>query len=196
MPTETMSQSAFARLHSVSRKTIGEWKTRGYLRMSGSEVLVEESNAKLSAAGRSRLTPVTLKPRTKRRLAKTVTQSDALGATHGVAEVTGDVARSADDGGHYRQHPEAGFAAVVIDTSVDRMLEVFRDRIPFDELRPMVEAVIAKMRASTVECLDEPEDDGGPPRGLASWGEHPWFSRAPLTEEEWEEVRVAGPVLD
>ena len=44
------------------------------------------------------------------------------------------------------------------------------------------------MPASTVECLDEPEDDGGRPRGLKSSGEHPWFSRAPLTEAEWEDA--------
>ena len=37
----------------------------------------------------------------------------------------------------------------------------------------------------------EPDDDRGPSQGLRSWGEHPWFTKAPLTEAEWEEVRGA-----
>lgn len=42
-----MKQAEFARLHNVSRKTVTQWKTRGWLVMNGEDVDVEASNANI-----------------------------------------------------------------------------------------------------------------------------------------------------
>lgn len=42
-----MNQSDFARLHNVSRKTVTMWKNRGWLIMSGDDIDVDASNARL-----------------------------------------------------------------------------------------------------------------------------------------------------
>lgn len=42
-----MNQADFARLHDVSRKTVTQWKARGWLVMNGEDVDVEASNANL-----------------------------------------------------------------------------------------------------------------------------------------------------
>jgi hypothetical protein len=175
---QTATITAFARLHDVSRKTAYEWKERGYLCFSGALVDVEASNAKLSAAGRSRLDTVTLKPRIARTVRKSVTPG-----------VTGAVTWSAEDGQrHAREYPLVSTLACVISGSAIDITEALRDRIPFAELRPIVEGIIAKIRKGAVECLDE----DGTPHGSLTWGDHPWFTEAPLTEAEWQELEEAG----
>lgn len=42
-----MKQADFARLHGVSRKTVTQWKARGWLVMDGDEIDVEASNANI-----------------------------------------------------------------------------------------------------------------------------------------------------
>ncbi|KFK94580.1 MULTISPECIES: hypothetical protein [unclassified Serratia (in: enterobacteria)] len=42
-----MNQSDFAKLHSVSRKTVTTWKARGWLVLDGDDIDVEASNANL-----------------------------------------------------------------------------------------------------------------------------------------------------
>lgn len=43
-----MNQSEFARLHGVSRKTVTQWKARGWLVTDGDDINVEASNANIS----------------------------------------------------------------------------------------------------------------------------------------------------
>ncbi|WP_353191399.1 hypothetical protein [Pandoraea pnomenusa] len=54
-----MKQSAFAELHSVSRKTVTKWKERGWLVFSGDEVDVDASNALLKKYRRDGIPAVT-----------------------------------------------------------------------------------------------------------------------------------------
>lgn len=42
-----MNQSDFAKLHSVSRKTVTNWKARGWLVLAGDDIDVEASNANI-----------------------------------------------------------------------------------------------------------------------------------------------------
>ncbi|WP_416777851.1 hypothetical protein ACNFJN_06455 [Xenorhabdus budapestensis] len=42
-----MNQSEFAKLHGVSRKTVTQWKARGWLVMAGDDINVEASNANI-----------------------------------------------------------------------------------------------------------------------------------------------------
>ncbi|MBP0446715.1 hypothetical protein J8J14_18215 [Roseomonas sp. SSH11] len=173
----TASMAEFARLHSVSRKTAYEWKTRGYLRFSGALIDVEASNANLSAAGRSRLDSVTLKPRIARTVRKSVTP-----------RVTGDTAWSAEMGHRHAEEYSLvlTLACVVSGAAID-ITEALQDRIPLAELRPIVEGIITRIRKGAAECADE---DGTPP-GFDSWGDHPWFTEPPLTEAEWKELEDA-----
>jgi prophage tail gpP-like protein len=75
MTTTTIAE--FARLQSVSRKTVYDWKAKGYLTFAGDAVDVARSNAKLAAAGLSRLKPGNL----RRQVARQVRQRDASVAT-------------------------------------------------------------------------------------------------------------------
>ncbi len=49
-----MSISAFARSHGVSRAAVKKWQKAGFLRMSGDQVIVEESDGLLKAGSRGR----------------------------------------------------------------------------------------------------------------------------------------------
>ncbi|WP_237387321.1 hypothetical protein [Xenorhabdus sp. Sc-CR9] len=42
-----MKQADFARLHNVSRKTVTQWKARGWLVMDGDDIDVDASNANI-----------------------------------------------------------------------------------------------------------------------------------------------------
>ncbi|REF27623.1 hypothetical protein BDD26_2431 [Xenorhabdus cabanillasii] len=42
-----MNQSEFAKLHGVSRKTVTQWKARGWLVTDGDDINVEASNANI-----------------------------------------------------------------------------------------------------------------------------------------------------
>ncbi|WP_275389359.1 hypothetical protein [Xenorhabdus bovienii] len=42
-----MKQADFARLHNVSRKTVTQWKSRGWLVMDGDDINVDASNANI-----------------------------------------------------------------------------------------------------------------------------------------------------
>jgi hypothetical protein len=53
------TQAEFARLHSVSRKTVTKWKSEGRIVMAGDLVDVEASNASLESQNRSRVAAVT-----------------------------------------------------------------------------------------------------------------------------------------
>lgn len=53
-----MKQSEFAALHGVSRKTVTQWKSRGWLVMQGDRVDVEASNARLKKYRREGVTPL------------------------------------------------------------------------------------------------------------------------------------------
>lgn len=170
----TATQASFARLHGVSRKTVTDWKARGYLRLSGGSVDVEASNAALSAVGKSRLSPVTL----SRRVATNVRNA-------GGVVVAGNSAWSAEMGHrHAAAYPVVATLATVVDGTAIDVIETLRGRVPFAELRPFVEEVIARVRKGAVECLDE----GETPPGFDSWGDHPWFTGPPLTDAEWQEI--------
>lgn len=86
-----MNQSAFAELHSVSRKTVTKWKERGWLVFAGDEIDVEASNANLRRYRRDGAPAVTQSvtqpPKGNKR--KTVTQA--------ASEVTLAPGESADD---------------------------------------------------------------------------------------------------
>ncbi|VVE06871.1 hypothetical protein [Pandoraea sputorum] len=75
-----MKQSAFADLHSVSRKTVTKWKERGWLVFAGDEVDVEASNALLKKYRRDGIPSVT----------KPVTQSTQGNKRKSVTEAATD----------------------------------------------------------------------------------------------------------
>lgn len=170
----TATQADFARLHGVSRKTVTDWKARGYIRFSGGSVDVEASNAALAAVGKSRLNPVTL----TRRVATNVRNAGGV-VSRGNSQWSAEMGYQ-----HAADYPVVSTLASVVDGAAIDITEAFRNRIPFAELRPIVEGIIAKIRMGAVECLDE----GDTPPGFGSWGDHPWLTEPPLTKAEWQEL--------
>lgn len=59
---DAVNQAAFAKLHSVSRKTVSKWKERGWLVLQDDLVDVEASNALLKKYRRDASAPVTSAP--------------------------------------------------------------------------------------------------------------------------------------
>ena len=178
------TQAEFARVQGVSRKTVTEWKVRGYLTMVGSRVDVEASNKALSGAGRSRLDPVTLAPRTARAIDKG--NGKSLPATRaGTVVPIGDRPWSQELGyQHAREYPGVlnlkGLAANAGDAYL-----ILRDHLAPAAARQVAEQLVARNRAVAVELLD---DDNDLPPGFDTWADHPWFTEAPMTEAEWREV--------
>jgi hypothetical protein len=158
------SQAMFAKMHRVSRQSVSRWKARGYLVLQGDAVLVEASNARLAAAGKSRLPPVT------------------QGGNQG-----------ADSADKVTLRETASSLSSVIDGSAGDIALALLTVLSMETVRPLVEGIVAQMRIGAVEILN----DEAPPPGLSSWAEHEWFTRPPLTEDEWrevpEELRRYGP---
>ena len=174
----TCSQAEFARLHNVSRKTVTDWKSRGYLTLSGGQVDVEASNARLSAAGRSRLNPATLKPRIVRTLR--TGNAGRSAAKHGLSAA----ARQQ----HAELYPDVLDLSTLAgpSTAGDIALPLLA-HLPPETVRPLVEGILAQIRASAVELADDRQE---PPGGLKTWAEHPWFTEPVLPEAEWHELVV------
>ncbi|MFT8244672.1 hypothetical protein [Roseomonas sp. BN140053] len=184
---QTATQAEFARMHDVARKTVTDWKSRGYVTMIGGRVDVEASNRTLASVGRSRLSPVTLNSRS----ARLVRQGNADGAEGSAKRVR--TARSGAMGNatpaeatlhrHARDFPHVLALATLASCPGDLALALL-DHLPMATVRPLVEGVVAKGRAAAVELVED-EDT---PAGFDSWADHPWFTGPPMTEAEWQEI--------
>ncbi|WP_426958390.1 hypothetical protein [Muricoccus radiodurans] len=176
---QTMTQAAYARLQGVSRKTVTEWKQQGFLRLSGALVDVGASNTVLAAAGRSRLSPATLRPRVTRN-----TRNGRGACPQCTSAWTPNLARH-----HAEEHPTACAVSAVIDGSAFDIAEALLPLLPLDTVRPLVEGIIDKMRDGAADLLDE----DGPAPVFGTWAAHPWFNRPALSEADWEHFRDNPP---
>jgi hypothetical protein len=157
------SQAMFAQMHRVSRQSVTRWKARGYLVFRGDEVLIEASNAKLAAAGKSRLPVVTP-------------------ARHPVTDTADKVTIS---------EAASSLACVLDGTGFDIALALL-PHLPMEIVRPLVEHVIAQARVGTVEILDEKGPPPGLSSwGEHEWFTRPPLSEAEWLEVP-EELRLHG----
>jgi hypothetical protein len=157
------SQAMFAKMHRVSRQSVSRWKARGYLVLRGDAVLVEASNARLAAAGKSRLPPVT--------------QAGNQGAGSADKVTLRETASS--------------LACVLDGTGFDIALALL-PHLPMEIVRPLVEHVIAQARVGTVEILDEKGlPPGLSSWGEHEWFTRPPLSEAEWLEVP-EELRLHG----
>lgn len=164
--------AGFARLQSVSRKTVYEWKDKGYLVFAPGGVDIEASNARLAAAGLSRLQPGKLKRAASRQARRLPAEGD----------------RASDQAllRHARQFPTvlamSVFAASVADLALDLL-----DHLPIGTVRELMDRHVEQGRRSAYEIALHSGE--GPPPGFASWSDHPWFTEPALTEAEWQEIQ-------
>ncbi|MCT8345517.1 hypothetical protein LG003_22470 [Photorhabdus kleinii] len=73
-----MNQSEFAKLHGVSRKTVTQWKARGWLVLDGDDINVEASNANVERYRKS-VTRPDKKPQVTNRVTSQVTTLKVTG---------------------------------------------------------------------------------------------------------------------
>jgi hypothetical protein len=131
---------------------------------------VERSNTRLAAAGLSRLKPGTL----RRQVSRQLRQRDTGAVTSREVLLR-----------HAQQFPQMLTISVFAASAWDLALELLA-HLPMEEVRPIVERVVALNRKAAIEIALH--DGEGPPEGFASWADHPWFTGPPLTENEWLEV--------
>lgn len=160
-------QADFARLHSVSRKTVTTWKKRGYIELSGKMVDVDKSNAKLAGSGRGAGRPW---PQT---------------VTYSAAEVVGNdentrIALLLAEVGP--QHDWIGNVSAMVDPYL--IAELLLRHLPRRMVRPLVAEYVARSVKGASGLLVETGAE--PPARFASWADHPWFNPV-LTEDDWAE---------
>lgn len=175
-----VSQSAFARLKSVSRKTVSEWNVDKKLVFVGRLVDVEATQARMltyaSHRAKGQRQPVTLTS----------------------PEVTGDSPRYAD--GVTYDNPanlpdEVCSTSSMIGGGADDMARLIRPHLSLAITRALVSAWVEVMRDGIVGGPDMPEsvaDDGWPepPIGLTHWREHSYFQGDAITAYEWVEIEA------
>ncbi|MCP9269870.1 RNA polymerase subunit sigma-70 [Xenorhabdus sp. XENO-1] len=115
-----MNQSDFAKLHGVSRKTVTQWKARGWLIMTDEDIDVEASNANIE------------------RYRKTVTRSEKKSKGNKQGNKQGNN-KGNSQGNKQGNTPEADSAAKV----VERILTERGATMTLDEARTMKENYLA-----------------------------------------------------
>jgi hypothetical protein len=150
------TQAEFARLQGVSRKTVSEWKTQGYIRMVGDRVDIEASNRTLSSVGRSRLDPVTLAPRTARKTGKGNTSPSPPPRVGNTVPIIGDRPWSEDLGHqHAREYPGALNLQSLAANASDTYL-ILRAHLAPAAARQVAEQLVARSRAVAVDLNVHP----------------------------------------
>lgn len=178
----TASEADFARMHDVSREAVRKWKTRGYLRLSGDRVLVEQSDAQLRDAGKGRFArkrqlstePVNRQPERVNSAPK-LTVVDAGEPRFVTLAMPPSGA-----------HPLACYAAATAESAAHHVAELLLPRLPADQVRELAERVAAQQHRGTIECLEL--DGVEPPAGLSSWAAWEGFARPALNDVEWAEL--------
>jgi hypothetical protein len=166
----TMTIAGFARLQNVSRKTVYEWKARDYLAFDGKAVDVERSNTRLAAAGLSRLKPDNL----RRQVSRQLRQRD-----------TSVVASAEMMRRHALQFPTVLAMATFADCVGDLALDLLA-HLPAETVRALMDRTVERNRKAAIEMAFH--DGDGPPAGLTSWADHPWFTRPAMADADWQEL--------
>lgn len=115
-----MNQSEFARLHGVSRKTVTQWKARGWLVLDGDDIDAEASNANIE------------------RFRKTVTRPEKKAAGNTQGNKKGNTARGNSRGN--TAAPERPESASKV---AERILVARGAEMSLDEARQMKENYLA-----------------------------------------------------
>ena len=180
-----VSQSEFARLKGVSRKTVSAWRVEQKLVFSGKLVDVQATQHRM-------LTFASHKAKGARRP-----------VTPPAIKVTGDPPRYAD--GVTYDNPanlpeDVANMASAISSGASEMARLLRAHMSATSAKPLVAAWVKAMRMGYAGGLGMPEavadiDWPEPPIGFARWSDHPLFLGDPLDASDWEEIEadlVAG----
>lgn len=184
-----VSQAEFARLKSVSKKTVTEWKQQGRLVIVGKRVDVEASQQRL-------LDGSSHKSAGKRRA---VTRSVTL-----PAQVTPEVTNSLKpavyaDGAKFDNPvnlPEAMLAVSgAIGSGAYDMVLVLARRMPLADVKPLVAEWVDRTRRGYVGGPGLPDTEAddewpAPPIGMKHWCEHPYFQGDPINAGEWADIEL------
>ncbi|EKN4712550.1 RNA polymerase subunit sigma-70 [Yersinia enterocolitica] len=115
-----MNQSDFAKLHSVSRKTVTAWKARGWLVLAGDDIDVEASNANIE------------------RFRKTVTRPEKKAAGNTQGNKQGNSRKGNSSGNKSSGDPAESPARIV-----EKMIAEKGVEMTIDEARAMKENFLA-----------------------------------------------------
>jgi hypothetical protein len=187
-----VSQSEFARLKQVSRKTVSEWKREGRIVMVDGLVDVEATQAQLlrnsGHRAKGRRAPVT--PPTVR--AAKVTPGLHEGAAR-VTTVPAVYASGATYDNPANLPPAVLDMSTAISGGASDLAFALVHHLPLGTVRGIVGAWVQKQRAGWVggEGLPDAIADEhwpAPPLGYARWSGHPLFSGPAVTEAEWAEA--------
>lgn len=158
-----VSQAAFAKLKSVSRAAVSQWKTQGRLVFSGKLIDVEATQAKLlhGASFKSTGQSAALNMVANLTTSRHPLFDGAVGQDIAIAHHTSDAS-----------------AALIA-------AELLVAHLPEPTVRQIVGEMHQQLSKGTVEILDHEFE---PPDGLESWGDHPSFHELPISEHDWADI--------